>query len=144
MRVDVFTAGMYEGDGVAFDAMMIRDTLRAWGAESTLYTDHAHASPWARKIAPHFADFGQAARRHQPQAVIYEYSSLSPVTRFLKERDEPLLLRYQNVTPPEFFEPYDTEMAGRLSAARDELSLLAGRAVGAIAPYSFNAGEASA
>ena len=30
MRVDVFTAGMYEGDGVAFDALAIRDTLRAW------------------------------------------------------------------------------------------------------------------
>ena len=144
MRVDVFTAGMYEGDGVAFDALTIRDTLRAWGAESTLYTDHAHASPWARRIAPHFADFGAAARRHPPAAVIYEYSSLSPVTRFLLGRGEPLLLRYQNVTPPGFFEPYDAEMAARLSAARAELALLAGRAAAGIPPSSFNAAEAAA
>jgi hypothetical protein len=144
MRVDVFLAGMYEGDGVSYDAMKIRDTLREWGVESQLFTDHAHASPAARKMAAHYETFAASAARCPVAAVIYEYSALSPITKFLQERSEPLFVRYQNVTPPAFYLPYDAELAAQLQRGRDELALLAGRAEVCVSPSTFNATEAQA
>ncbi len=144
MRVDVFLAGMYEGDGVSYDALKIRDALRGWGIESELFTDHAHASPAARKIAAHYETFAASAARRPVSAVIYEYSALSPLTKFLQARSEPLFVRYQNVTPPAFYLPYDAELAAQLQRGRDELALLAGRAAACLSPSTFNAIEAQA
>ncbi len=140
MRIDVFLGGMYEGDGVAYDAVCIRDALRSWGVSSDLFSDHAHTSPACRRAAAHFAEYG-SSRREPADAVLYEYSTLSPITRFLAARTEPVVLRYQNVTPAEFFEPYDTAMADFLRSARRELALLAGRAVLTLSSSRYNAGE---
>lgn len=141
MRVDVFVAGMYEGDGVAFDAVQIRDALRRVGFRADLYTDHAHASPGCRRVARHYEAFATSARRDPADAVIYEYSTASPITRFLAARREPLLLRYQNVTPAEFFDPYDEALAAELRRARTELATLAGRACASMNSSSFNTAE---
>ena len=144
MRVDVFLAGMYEGDGVSYDALKIRDALRGWGVASELFTDHAHTSPAARKMAAHYETFAESAKRRPVAAVIYEYSALSPITKFLLDRPEPLFARYQNLTPAAFYTPYDEEHAARLQRGRDELALLAGRTAACLSPSTFNAGEAQA
>ena len=144
MRVDVFLAGMYEGDGVSYDALKIRDALRGWGVDSELFTDHAHASPAARKTAAHYETFAESARQRPVDAVIYEYSALSPITQFLRARSEPLFVRYQNLTPAAFFLPYDEDLAMQLQRGRGELALLAGRAVECISPSTFNDNEAQA
>ena len=141
MRVDVFVAGMYEGDGVAFDALQVRDALRRAGFRADLYTDHAHASPRCRRMARHYRDFAAAARRDPADAVIYEYSTASPITGFLAARREPLLLRYQNVTPAEFFDPYDEAMAAQLRRARTELATLSDRACASMNSSAFNTAE---
>jgi glycosyltransferase involved in cell wall biosynthesis len=141
MRIDVFVAGMYEGDGVAFDAVQVRDALRRAGFRSDLYTDHAHASPGCRRQVRHFDAFAAASRRDPADAVIYEYSAASPITAFLAARREPLLLRYQNVTPAEYFAPYDAGLAEESRRGRAELGALAGRAAASLNSSAYNTQE---
>jgi glycosyltransferase involved in cell wall biosynthesis len=67
-----------------------------------------------------------------------------PVHDFLLTRDEPLVLWYHNVTPPEYFAPYDPHFAGLLELGRDEIDLLRPRVARAVADSAYNARELEA
>jgi glycosyltransferase involved in cell wall biosynthesis len=66
------------------------------------------------------------------------------VHEFLMARSEPLVLVYHNITPGEYFSPYDLVFADLLELGRREVESLRPRIVRAIADSHYNARELEA
>jgi glycosyltransferase involved in cell wall biosynthesis len=63
------------------------------------------------------------------------------IQAFLESRSERLVIRYHNITPPSFFEPFDPEFARLLGIGRADLAALRGRTALAIGDSKFNEQE---
>ncbi len=137
-HIDVVAASLRAGDGVSFDARQCHAALCRLGVESHLFCDYGQSAPEARKWAQHYR---LLAEHPAPDAVLYAYSTFSPLTSFLRREQFPLILRYQNITPPDYFEPYAPDLADKLSKAREELVDLCAWVDAAICPSEFNASE---
>jgi glycosyltransferase involved in cell wall biosynthesis len=80
---------------------------------------------------------GRRARAH-----LYQASTGSDgLVDFLLKREEPLAICYHNITPPEFFDRYETLAAKRAREGREELRRLIPRTTSFIADSEFNASE---
>lgn len=74
--------------------------------------------------------------------IIYHASyGLPPLTKFLLERDEPIVIVYHNITPAHYFAESNPEFAAGLVWARFELTLLLRRVVFSVAVSEFNAAD---
>lgn len=83
-------------------------------------------------------------RRQRPEhdMLLFHASIGEPEVRaFLEERPERLVLMYHNISPPEFFRPYDPAFSGLLEAGRNDLAALRNRVSMAIAVSEYNARE---
>jgi glycosyltransferase involved in cell wall biosynthesis len=80
--------------------------------------------------------------RQGRRALLYQASTGSDgLADFLANRGEPLAICYHNITPPEFFDRYDTLAAGRSRRGRAELRRLIPRTTSFLADSEFNATE---
>ncbi|MGC8740877.1 MAG: glycosyltransferase [Candidatus Sumerlaeaceae bacterium] len=137
-HIDVVVASLDERDGVSFDSLQCHAALKALGVESHLFCDYNRSAVAARQWAHHYL----AMRDHsRPDAVLYVYSVQSPISMYLRQQGWPVVLRYQNITPPHFFEPYDPEFARHLAQGREELAQLCAHVFAGICPSRFNASE---
>jgi glycosyltransferase involved in cell wall biosynthesis len=73
--------------------------------------------------------------------LLYQFATASDMAPWLLSRPETLVVNYHNVTPPEFYAPWDNGLARHQLRARAELASLAPRAVMAIAMSVFNEAE---
>jgi glycosyltransferase involved in cell wall biosynthesis len=116
-------------DALGQQAYRIREQLRRWGYESQVYTavrDQRWTDPGLE----------YARYRSQPnQALIYHYSIGSPVTEFVRRLHDVVVPYYHNITPPEFFQGYNPELAVLLEQGRRELPGFRG------VPYAWAASE---
>jgi L-malate glycosyltransferase len=124
------------GDAITNLALGTRRLLRRVGP-SEIY---------ARHIAPALYDdvlpLTSYRPRHTRNLLIFHASiGQSEVREFLTSRSEPLVLVYHNVTPGEYFEPYDPAFADLLALGRREVARLRPRVVCAIAASHYNARE---
>jgi len=85
-----------------------------------------------------------SAGRGENILLLHQSIGLDELWGFLEARQERLIVRYHNVTPPEYFEAYDRDFARLLREGRDWLPELAQRAIGALADSAFNAGDLEA
>lgn len=122
----------------------------------TLATDHAIASggfrrgiwaeQWHREHRLHVRRYMDYARlrsaRSGRNVLLYQASTGSHgMVDFLVDRPERLLLYYHNITPAEFYEPYDQEAGSLLKQGRLELRALSGRVRLAMANSDYSARE---
>lgn len=124
------------GDAITNLALGTRRLLRRVGP-SEIY---------ARHIDPALFDdvlpLASYKPRHSRNLLIFHASIGQPEVReFLTTRTEPLVLVYHNVTPDEYFEPYDPAFADLLALGRREVERLRPRVVCAIAASEYNAIE---
>jgi glycosyltransferase involved in cell wall biosynthesis len=78
----------------------------------------------------------------RPRALLYQASTGSDgLVDFLLKRSEPMAICYHNITPPEFFDRYETLAAKRSREGREELRRLVPRTTSFIADSEFNASE---
>ena len=138
-RVDVVLASMRPGDGVTFDALHCAAALRDAGFASDVFCDWSHSAPEAREWARDYHEL--VSEGHRPDAVIYEYSTFSPITSFLRAQRIPVLLRYQNITPARYFEDFSPALAREVTDAREELASLADVTIASLCPSRYNASE---
>jgi glycosyltransferase involved in cell wall biosynthesis len=127
------------GDAITNVALALRDLLRKVGP-SEIY---------ARHVDPRLNDdvmpLDRYASRHVRNVLIFHASMGQPdVHEFLLARRETIVLWYHNITPPEYFEPYDLAFASLLSAGRLELTALRPQVALAIADSAYNARELQA
>ncbi|MCX7626343.1 MAG: glycosyltransferase family 4 protein [Candidatus Sumerlaeaceae bacterium] len=140
-RIDVVAPSLDLGDGVSYDALRCRQALLDLGVLSDVYCDYESSAAEARAWAHDIAELGRFSK---PDAVLFEYSTDSHSTSRVLQSQIPLLLRYQNITPPYFFEVLDPEHAERLRRARERLAEVAPKAIAAVCPSHFNASEVAA
>ena len=136
MRVNQWVPAAHKGDAIGDSARRVRDLLRAMGHDSELYAltiDDA-----LRHDVRRFDDPG--ARRGD--LTIFHYALPSPMTEaFAALPPGGRVLQYHNVTPAEYFAPYDAALFRLASLGRRELASLAGRVDLALGDSDYNRQE---
>ena len=133
-------AGFAMGDAISHEALAIRAHCRTLGLESEIFAPASRIAPDATGECRPLDVFRATA----DAVIINHYSIASPATECFLDSDGRRVLIYHNITPPSFFEPYDTEMVTQLTEARRDLSQVASRAHAIWADSAFNAAELEA
>lgn len=136
-RVDHVLQTFQFGDAISDIAVFARDALRANGLRSNIYAENI-----GRDVANDAFPFSTRALR-DTDAIIYHYAIGSKMTAAVKRLRAPKALAYHNITPPEFFEPYDAHFADVLRLGRDDLVGLAPSFDLLVADSQYNADELS-
>src|SRR6188472_1401187 len=118
-QINQFLPHLSFGDAISNCALWIREELRAFGYRSDIYV---------RCVDPEVAHevllFSPDALP-KSDAVIYHHSIGSEITSQMLNYQGPKCLFYHNITPAEFFEPYQPEFAQVLRRGREDLAKLA-------------------
>jgi L-malate glycosyltransferase len=133
----VLVAASY-GDAITNEALVLQRFLRRLGpSEIFSYYSPGTAIPKVRLLS----SYEQLPSARNGENVLLAHASIGEpaVFEFLTRRQERLVLRYHNITPPEFFENFDHRFAYFLRAGREELAQLRSRVSLALAVSRFNA-----
>jgi len=124
------------GDAITNLALATREVLRRVGP-SEIFAHHL-----APEVMNEVHPLTAYRTRHARSVLIFHASiGQREVHNFLTDRAEDLVLVYHNVTPAEYFEPYDFVFAELLALGRREVEILRPRVVRAIADSQYNALE---
>jgi glycosyltransferase involved in cell wall biosynthesis len=136
MIVNQWVPAAHRGDAIGDSARRIRDLLRSMGHQSELY---------ALTIDEVLRD--DVRRFDEPEArlgdvTIFHYALPSPMTEaFAALPRGRRILQYHNVTPAEYFAPYDPALFRLASLGRRELATLSGRVDLALGDSEYNRRE---
>jgi len=133
-------AGFARGDAISHEALAIRAVCRELGFDSDIFAPPERTAPDAAGECRPLGDY----RQTPTGIVINHYSITSPATETYLSSPARKVLIYHNITPPEFFTPYDTSLALQLTQARQGLRDTAARADAVWADSAFNAAEVQA
>lgn len=127
-------------DAIGRHTLEAQRLLRQAGFDSDIYCGEALRE--VAKAATRYTKFtgGPPGRTW----LLYQLSTGSPVADFCVARPEPLIVDYHNITPAEFFEPWEPHVAVELTAGRHQLADLAVHTDHAVADSSFNRAELDA
>jgi glycosyltransferase involved in cell wall biosynthesis len=134
-EVNQVVAALSSGDAVCNEAFAFQSLLRARGYQSEIY---------AGSIAPEMTGRGLPAPDYSGRApsleaaTIFHFAIGSPVAERVLERNEPLVLRYHNVTPYEFFLGFSGHLVGLTYHGARGLSRFAPRTALGLAVSEFN------
>lgn len=135
-----FVAGYATGDAISQEALAIREICKEAGIASEIYAP-------ASRIAPDATALCRPLDEYRPQdhdTVIFHYSITSPASAtFLSLQSSTVrkIVIYHNITPPEFFAPFDAAIARQLAVAREDLIPILSHADDVWADSAFNAAE---
>ena len=130
-------AGFAVGDAISHEALALRAICRAAGFASEIYAP-------ANRIAADAAGTCRPLTEYRPgsdETVIFHYSITSPATTAFHASSGRKIVIYHNITPPEFFAPFDAAVARQLTEARQDLKVILGQADAIWADSAFNAAE---
>ncbi|MGH9080594.1 MAG: glycosyltransferase family 4 protein [Acidimicrobiales bacterium] len=133
----LFVPMLHRNDAIGKHTMAVRDTLRAAGVRSQIYADRP--DPQTVADTRPYLDYESASE--PGDVLIYQLATQSKMAEWLATRREGLVLNHHNITPPEFFGPWNNAIARLQVGALQQLSTLAPRAVLGIADSVFNAAE---
>ena len=135
--VHQFVPMLHRADAVGRHTLALRDALAARGVASRIYVEltdpetEAETTPFAR----------YAAEAERGDVLVYQFATASDMAGSLAARPEALVVNYHNVTPPEFYAPWNNAMARHQLRAQHELRALAPRAALGLAVSFFNEAE---
>ncbi len=123
-RVHQICARLQFGDAVTNHVLGIHRLLRERGVESHVYanaTDRAHAEDDEGERL-----YRRAYMRRRDDLLIYHYSVFNENRRlYLRSRNRRVLI-YHNITPADYFDPWEENIAAVCRRGREELPRLAG------------------
>jgi len=142
VRIDQWVPALHRGDAIGDSARLMRDAFRRWGHQ---------ADVWAPDVDPELAGEGRAydSFAHEvpgaaDDVVILHYALPSRLTADLAGWSGRRVLLHHNITPPEFFLPYDPEMVRICQLGREQLESLRGRVSLALADSEWSRRQLSA
>lgn len=102
-RVIQLVSSLNFGDAVGNEVVAFKRTLQEYGYTTEIYANHIH-----KKIAPGTAKlYSDMPKLTEHDLVIYHFASECNISEDLKKFPCKVILRYHNVTPPDFFRGYD-------------------------------------
>jgi glycosyltransferase involved in cell wall biosynthesis len=128
---------LHRADAVGRHTLALRDVLAGRGIASRIYVELVDPDT-ASETRP-FAGYGDEAA--PGDVLVYQFATASAIAPWLAARPETLVVNYHNVTPPEFYAPWDNAMARHQLRAQTELRRLAPRAALGLAVSAFNESE---
>ena len=132
-----FVPMLHRGDAVGRHTLRLRDVLVARGIRSQIYVEMDDP-----ETASETRPFARYADEAEPgDVLVYQFATASAIASWLRERSETLVVNYHNVTPPEFYAPWDNGMARHQLRAQLELRALAPRSALGLAVSAFNEAE---
>jgi glycosyltransferase involved in cell wall biosynthesis len=133
MRIDQWVPALHRGDAIGDSARLMRDAFRSWGHTADVY---------ALELDEDLRDDGRHWSEWRPgggdDVVILHFALPSRLTAALREHRGRRVLLHHNITPPEYFVGYDSEMVRICAAGREELRTLAGHVDLGLADSEFN------
>ncbi|MCI9612704.1 MAG: glycosyltransferase family 4 protein [Eubacterium sp.] len=106
-RIIQIVAGLNYGDAVGNDVIAIKNALKAKGIVTEIYATTIH-----KKIPAGTAKYSyRLPELREDDIVIYHFASADPLAETVQKLTCIKVLRYHNVTPPEFFQKYDRTAA---------------------------------
>ena len=138
MIVNQWVPAAHEGDAIGDSARRVRDLLRAMGHDSELY-----ALTIDDGLRHDVRPFDDPSARHG-DLTIFHYALPSPMTEAFASLRSRRVLQYHNVTPAQYFAPYDAALFRLAALGRRELATLAGRVDLALGDSEFNRRELAA
>jgi glycosyltransferase involved in cell wall biosynthesis len=133
-------AALSYGDAVSNDALAIQAHLRAAGFESDIFAEHAH--PRMARRCRRLWEYGEVSG---PETVcLFHFSIGSGAGKLIFHAPDRLVIRYHNITPPEFFAGFLPHLARQCHQGRQELRAFAARTELALGVSEFNRRELEA
>lgn len=139
MEVHQVIVGAALGDAITTEALLLQQALRAAGHRSELFGYHRDETMASR--VRHITEYERVVDSSDAVIVLHASISERAVFELAMRRLERLVVRYHNITPAEFFAPWDPDHAVLLARGREELRALRDRAAAAIAVSRFNEAE---
>ena len=122
------------GDAIGNEVLQIRDALRAAGHRSEIFVDLVDP-----RLASEVRPFQEYRELSNPQnIVLLHYSLGSKVSALARSLSDRLVLIYHNITPAEWFAPYNIGLARNCQRGRLELSSLAPHCCLALGDSEYN------
>jgi len=135
MIVNQWVPAAHQGDAIGDSARRVRDILRGAGHQSDLY-----ALTIDEELRGDVLPFAADGAR-QGDVTIFHFALPSPMTEAFAGLDHGRVLQYHNITPAQFFAPYDPGLFRLASLGRRELATLVGRVELALGDSEFNREE---
>jgi glycosyltransferase involved in cell wall biosynthesis len=123
LRFHSICARLQYGDAVTNQVLSIHDRLRSWGWES-----HVYATDNDERMQDLNEGLGTYKKKYsgdRDDVLIYHYSIYDENHREYKASGNRKIFIYHNITPPEFFAPYDPFLTEACRKGRELLPQLA-------------------
>ena len=135
--VHQFVPMLHRADAVGRHTLRLREVMAARGIASEIYVELVDPDTAAdtRPVAA-YADEAQPG-----DVLVYQFATASSMAPWLVGRTETLVVNHHNVTPPQYYAPWDNAMARHQLLAEQQLRDLAPRAALALAVSAFNEAE---
>jgi L-malate glycosyltransferase len=132
-----FVPMLHRADAVGRHTLALRQALQGRGLASRIYVEMD--DPVTASETRPFARY--AVEAEPGDVLLYQCATASAMGPWLFARSEMLVVNYHNVTPPEYYAPWDNGMARHQLLAQTQLRELAPRAALGLAVSSFNEAE---
>jgi glycosyltransferase involved in cell wall biosynthesis len=135
--VHQFVPSFYAHDAVGAHARQLRQLLRELGLHSEIYTLEGDAGEDGVLPVARFSRRGRTA----DTTLVYQLATGSALAPWFRERSEPKVVNYHNVTPPQFFDAWSLDAAAAVATGRRQLRALAATATVGLTVSAFNQAE---
>lgn len=115
MRIVQMVDALDFGDGVSNDIINLHRLMDAMKIQNTIYSKWKH-----EKVAQYTHDIEKYSPRPNDY-ILYHYSGKSVIIDQVLGYNRPVILRYHNITPPEFFIRDNPEIAARCQEGLDQI-----------------------
>ncbi len=135
MVINQWVPAAHRGDAIGDSARRVRDLLRRLGHTADLY-----ALTLDEELAGDVRPFSDPATG-RGDVTIFHFALPSPMTEAFARLDSCRVVQYHNITPAQFFAPYDPALFRLAALGRQELATLAGRVDLALGDSEYNRQE---
>lgn len=135
MNIHQFSAGFQLGDAISQEMLEIKRLLAKEGYQGKIFAENVLSSD------RRFAEKISKVKIQENDVIVYHHSIHSKVLDFLLQYPNKKILIYHNVTPENFFEPYDLRFSYLLRKGREDLEIIRENFQHSFAVSNFNLSE---
>lgn len=130
-----WAAGLAEGDAITREILALHHLFLEAGLNSVIHAPADYVSPELESCVTSFDDAQPSAQ----QTLIYHFGIASELDGYFNHASGQRILRYHNITPPDYYRPYDASVTQQLETALTSLHTLCEAAEKIVPVSAFNA-----